>query len=69
MTRVDQIKHDIETLSDHERTELHNWLLRQEWTDDDWDRQMREDANTGALQKLAENAREEIRRGQTKDLP
>ena len=69
MTKVETIKHEIESLTDAERSELHNWLLRQEWTDDDWDRQMRVDAKSGKLDGLISKARAEIRQGRTQELP
>lgn len=69
MTKVDQIKSELQSLSDSERNEIHEWLLRREWTDDDWDRQMRADAAAGKLNKLIEQAREDIRHGRTWPLP
>ena len=53
--KLQEIKSAIDRLTLRERAELNAWL--QNWSDDDWDRQMAADAkNAGKLAKLRQGA-------------
>ena len=67
MTRVDQLKQEIEKLSPEERAELVAWLHG--WEDDAWDRQMKEDAKAGRLDFLIDEIDREIDQGRLEDGP
>ena len=47
---IEEIKNAIECLSEKERCELNAWL--QNWTPDEWDRQMEADVQAGKLDSL-----------------
>jgi hypothetical protein len=65
MSTVDQIKKAAGALSVNEKEELLSWLLE----DDDWDRQMAQDAATGKLDFLVEEARTAVREESLRDWP
>jgi hypothetical protein len=67
VSTVEEIKAAIEKLSLSERGQLERWLHG--WTDDDWDQQMRSDAQAGKLGRLLDEVDEEIREDQLRDLP
>ena len=68
MNRVEEIKAAIEKLSAEERCEL-NALLNP-IDDDDWDRQMKKDAEPGGkLDRLKEAANEEYKNGKSLPFP
>ncbi|MEI6084292.1 MAG: hypothetical protein WCS70_08320 [Verrucomicrobiota bacterium] len=55
MTKVEEIRQTIEKLTPRERAELN--ALLQNWTEDDWDRQMATDSTPGGkLDKLRQQA-------------
>lgn len=64
---VAEIKKVIEQLEQTQRAELREWLW--ELDADEWDRQMKRDAEAGKLDALADNALEEYRAGRTLPLP
>jgi hypothetical protein len=68
MSRVEEIKAAIEQLSPEERCELAALLNPIE--DDDWDRQMKKDAEPGGkLDRLMEAATKEYREGKSLPFP
>jgi len=67
MSTVEEIKAAIEKLTLEERAELAKWLHG--WTDDDWDRQMQEDADAGRLDHLINNVRHDLQAGQIEEGP
>jgi hypothetical protein len=67
VSTVDEIKLAITKLSLSERGELVRWLHG--WADDEWDRQMADDARAGKLKSLLAEADDEIQRGELRDLP
>jgi hypothetical protein len=68
MSRVEEIKAAIDQLSPEERCELVGLLNPID--DDDWDRQMTEDAKPGKkLDRLMEAATEEYNEGQSLPFP
>lgn len=64
MSRVEEIKAQIDALSRQERCELN--ALLQNWPDDEWDRQM---ATENKFDRLNEAATEEYRAGQCRPWP
>ena len=64
---IEEIKTAIESLSEKERCELNAWL--QDWTPDDWDRQMEADVQAGKLDALANEAEESYRKGEYRPFP
>jgi len=67
MSTVEEIKAAIQKLSLEQKAEIARWFHG--WTDDEWDRQMAEDAATGRLGTLLSQVDREIESGQLKDLP
>lgn len=67
MSTVQEIKAAIEKLSLEDRAELERLLHG--WEDDDWDRQMKDDANAGRLDKLIAEVDADIDAGKLKELP
>ena len=61
MTTVTEIKAAIESLSPREYCEL--MAMLHPTADDDWDRQMKDDAASGRLDQLMEQARADDRVG------
>ena len=66
MSTVEEIKKAAGALSVNEREELLSWLLD---VDDDWDRQMAQDAVAGKLDFLIEEARSAAREESLRDWP
>lgn len=65
---VEEIRSAIEKLTPRERAELN--ALLQNWTEDDWDRQMAADfAAGGKLDKLRQDAQAEAQAGKLRDFP
>jgi hypothetical protein len=68
MSRVEEIKAAIEQLSPEERCELAALLNPVE--DDDWDRQLKKDADPGTkLHQLMEAANKEYEQGKSLPFP
>jgi hypothetical protein len=68
MSRVEEIKAAIEQLTPEERCELAALLNPLE--DDEWDRQMKQDAGPGEkLHRLMEAANEEYKEGKSLPFP
>ncbi len=68
MSKVEEIKAEIDKLSPRERCELN--ALIQMWPDDEWDNQMRSDGEPGGkLDVLREEAELEAREGRLRDYP
>jgi hypothetical protein len=68
MTKVEQIRSEIEQLTPRERAELN--VLLQDWAEDDWDRQMARDAEPGGkLDRLRRQAQAEARDGKLRNFP
>jgi hypothetical protein len=67
MSTVQEIKAAIEKLSLSERAELERMLHG--WADDDWDRQIADDATSGRLDKLLSEVDKEIDGGRLRELP
>ena len=58
---VTKLKNTIEALPQEEVRYLWEWM-RENFEDDDWDRQMKEDAQAGKLNYLIDEAKEALRK-------
>jgi hypothetical protein len=68
MSTVAEIKAAINQLSPQERCELEAWL--HPFEDDDWDRQMKRDAEPGGkLHRLQEASEKNAKQGKLVELP
>ena len=68
MSTVSEIKAAIDQLTPQERCELEAWL--HPFEDDDWDRQMKQDARPGGkLWTLAEASKKNAAEGRLVDFP
>jgi hypothetical protein len=66
MSRVDEIKAEIERLPGPEIAELLRWLSDKDW--ERWDKQIEADCQAGRLDFLIQEARREKAEGKLKDL-
>lgn len=66
MSKVDELKTEIERLPHEEFTELIRWLSEKDW--ERWDREIEADAVAGKLDFLVREALEEKTKGTLKDL-
>lgn len=67
MSHIKTIKLEIQRLPRRERTRLASWLLQGE--EEEWDRQIARDFETGKLDRLIQRARRESRQGRLRELP
>lgn len=67
MTSLDDIKAAIDKLSMEERAHLARWIHG--WVDDDWDRQIANDAKRGKLDRFLAEVDEAIDGNQLQDMP
>jgi hypothetical protein len=67
MSTVEEIKAAIAKLSLGERGEIARWFHG--WSDDEWDRQMAEDAVAGRLDAVLKEVDEDIKAGRLRDMP
>ena len=66
MSKIDDLKVEIEKLPREEFTELFRWLSEKDW--ERWDKEIVADPPAGRLDFLAREAREEKAKGTLKDL-
>jgi hypothetical protein len=66
MSKIDQLKADIERLPGKEVAELFRWLSEKEWAR--WDKEIEADSAAGKLDFLMQEAHEEKARGTLKEL-
>ncbi len=66
MSKVDELKVEIERLPSEEFTELFRWLSEKDWQR--WDKEIEADCQAGTLDFLVREAREEKATGTLKDL-
>jgi hypothetical protein len=66
LSRIDQLKAQIEGLRSDEIAEIFRWLLERDW--ESWDRELEEDARTGKLDFLAKQAHKARAKRKLKDL-
>ena len=67
MSKVDELKTDIERLPSEEVAELFRWLSEKEW--ESWDKEIEADSQAGRLDFLLRQAREELQAGPTLNAP
>jgi hypothetical protein len=68
MTKVEEIRQTIEKLTPRERAELN--AILQNWTEDDWDRQMAADSVAGGkLDQLRQQAEAAAKAGKLREFP
>jgi hypothetical protein len=66
MSRIDELKADIDRLPSDEVAELFRWLSEKEW--ESWDKQIEADSQAGRLDFLLREAREEKAKGILKEM-
>lgn len=66
MSKVDELKAEIERLPQEEFAELARWLSEKDW--ERWDKQIEADSGSGKLDFLMREALEEKAKGTLKDL-
>lgn len=66
MSKVDEIQGAIESLSGEEYRRLRKWFSEKDW--EKWDGQLAEDVESGKLDHLVREARDEKAKGKLKDL-
>ena len=66
MSRVDQLKAEIERLPSEEFAELFRWLSEKDW--ERWDKEIEADSQAGKLDFLLHEVREEKAKGNLQDL-
>ena len=66
MTKLERIQESVEALSDKELHRLGEWL--DELRAQRWDRQIKEDAEAGRLDQLADQALADLDAGRTRPL-
>jgi hypothetical protein len=66
VSKIDQLKAEIESLPKEEFAEIFRWLSEKEW--ERWDKEIETDAQSGKLDFLVREAHEEKAKGNLKDL-
>ena len=66
MSKIDELKAEIERLPSEEFAELFQWLSEKDWVT--WDMEIEADSHAGKLDFLEREAREEKAKGSLKDL-
>jgi hypothetical protein len=66
MSKIDELKAEIERLPGEEFAELFRWLSEKDW--ERWDKQIEADSRAGRLDFLEREAREEKAKGTLKGL-
>ena len=66
MTQVEQIKSEIEALSQEDFTQLREWIAEKDWQH--WDEQIAKDSASGKLDFLREEAMIAKSKGELRDL-
>jgi len=66
MSKIDELKAEIERLPREGVAEIFRWLSEKDW--ELWDKEIEADAQTGRLDFLVREARDEKAKGKLKDL-
>ena len=66
MSKIDELKAEIERLPGEEFAEIFRWLSEKDW--ERWDKEIEADSQAGKLDFLAREARQEKAKGTLKDL-
>jgi hypothetical protein len=66
MSKIDELKAEIENLSMHEVAEIYRWLSEKDW--EKWDKEIEGDSQSKKIEFLIREAHEEKGKGNLKDL-
>jgi hypothetical protein len=66
MSKVERIEKEIEQLSRSEFTQLRDWILERDWSS--WDAQIEKDAQSGKLDEVVGESKEDYRAGRARKL-
>jgi len=66
MSKIDELKADIESLPGEEVAELFRWLSEKEW--EKWDKEIEADSAAGKLDFLLREAHDEKAKGTLKEI-
>ncbi|HTC62048.1 MAG TPA: hypothetical protein VK709_04340 [Candidatus Saccharimonadales bacterium] len=66
MSRIDELKAEIEHLSSHEIAEIYRWLSEKDW--ERWDKEIESDSQSSKIDFLIREANGEKAKGNLKDL-
>jgi hypothetical protein len=66
MSKLDQLKAEIESLPSEQLAEIFRWISEKEW--ERWDKEIEADSQAGRLDFLVREAKEEKIKGDLKDL-
>jgi hypothetical protein len=66
MSKIDDLKAEIERLPSEEFAEIFRWLSEKDW--EKWDKEIEADSQAGRLDLLLREARDEKAKGTLKDL-
>ena len=66
MSKIDELKAELESLPRDQFTEIFRWLSEKDW--ERWDQEIEADSQAGRLDFLVREAREEKAKGTLKDL-
>lgn len=66
MTKLEKLEREVQSLSRDEMPAFRAWFLK--YDSDEWDRQIEEDAQSGKLESLAEEAVAAYRTRRTKEI-
>jgi hypothetical protein len=66
MTTIEKLEREVQKLSREELAAFREWFRR--YDSDEWDRQIEQDARSGKLDSLAEEAIAEHKAGRTKEI-
>jgi hypothetical protein len=66
MSKIDELKAEIESLPNEEFAEIFRWLSEKDW--ERWDMEIEADSQAGKLDFLVREAREDKAKGTLEDL-
>ncbi|HWF14042.1 MAG TPA: hypothetical protein VG272_09935 [Candidatus Acidoferrales bacterium] len=66
MSKIDELKAEIENLSSNEVAEIYRWLSEKDW--ERWDKEIEDDSQSQKIDFLLREAHEEKVKGNLKDL-
>jgi hypothetical protein len=66
MSKIDELKAEIESLPSQEVAEIFRWLSEKDW--ENWDKEIQADSQAGKLDFLVRDARDGKAKGKLKDL-
>jgi len=66
MTRVEAIEREVEELTPEELASFRAWFIERDWQA--WDAELERDVSAGRLDRFADEALAEFKRGETTEL-